>query len=119
MMPQLSIMRAIQQREPKRLRQATGHVQVDPLHRCLAARAFSSEVKPVRVKKTRQIKNLEPRFDSIETEKALVSVKPVKQRFCLANVGDLKALRECPVHRFKDLPCVGLPVLLDPETRKA
>ena len=26
---------------------------------------------PVRVKKTRQIKNLEPRFDSIETEKAL------------------------------------------------
>jgi hypothetical protein len=27
---------------------------------------------PVRVKKTRQIKNLEPRFDSIETEKALV-----------------------------------------------
>jgi hypothetical protein len=34
-------------------------------------RAFSSEVEPVRVKKTRQIKNLEPRFDSIETEKAL------------------------------------------------
>jgi hypothetical protein len=27
--------------------------------------------KPVRVKKTRQIKNLEPRFDAIETEKAL------------------------------------------------
>src|SRR5713101_8983289 len=27
--------------------------------------------RPVRVKKTRQIKNLEPRFDSIETEKAL------------------------------------------------
>jgi hypothetical protein len=26
--------------------------------------------KPVRVKKTRQIKNLEPRFDSIETGKA-------------------------------------------------
>ena len=26
---------------------------------------------PVRVKKTRQIKNLEPRFDSIEAEKAL------------------------------------------------
>jgi len=49
----------------------------------------------------------------------LVSVKPVKQRFCLANVGNLKALRECPVHRFKDLPCVGLPVLLDPEMRKA
>src|SRR6266851_1140288 len=28
------------------------------------ARAFSSEVEPVRVEKTRQIKNLEPRFDS-------------------------------------------------------
>src|SRR5712672_901790 len=27
--------------------------------------------KPVRVKKTRQIRNLEPRFDSIETEKGL------------------------------------------------
>ena len=27
--------------------------------------------RPVRVKKTRQIKNLEPRFDLIETEKAL------------------------------------------------
>jgi hypothetical protein len=27
--------------------------------------------EPVRVKKTRQIKNLEPRFDSIETDKAL------------------------------------------------
>jgi hypothetical protein len=119
MMPQLSIMRAIQQREPKRLGQATGHIKVDPLHRCLAARAFSSEVEPVRVKKTRQIENLEPRFNSIETEKALVTVKPVKQRFCLANVGDLKALRECPVHRFKDLPCVGIPVLPDPETRKA
>jgi len=26
--------------------------------------------KPVRIKKTRQIRNLEPRFDSIETEKA-------------------------------------------------
>jgi hypothetical protein len=80
---------------------------------------FRVKWKPVRVKKTRQIKNPEPRFDSIETEKALVSVKPVKQRFCLANVGDLKALRECPVHRFKDLPCVGIPVLPDPETRKA
>src|SRR5260370_4912975 len=32
MMPQLSIMRAIQVREPKRLKQATGHVQVDLVH---------------------------------------------------------------------------------------
>jgi hypothetical protein len=32
---------------------------------------FQAKWKPVRVKKTRQIKNLEPRFDSIEAEKAL------------------------------------------------
>jgi hypothetical protein len=31
---------------------------------------FQAKWGPVRVKKTRQIKNLEPRFDSIETEKA-------------------------------------------------
>src|SRR5260221_3156904 len=30
---------------------------------------FQAKWRPVRVKKTRQIKNLEPRFDSIETEK--------------------------------------------------
>src|ERR1700754_47813 len=34
---------------------------------------FQAKWTPVRVKKTRQIKNLEPRFDSIETEKALGS----------------------------------------------
>jgi hypothetical protein len=28
---------------------------------------FQAKWRPVRVKKTRQIKNLEPRFDSIET----------------------------------------------------
>jgi hypothetical protein len=32
---------------------------------------FQAKWKPVRVKKTRQIKNLEPRFDFIETESAL------------------------------------------------
>src|SRR5450432_1371264 len=32
---------------------------------------FRAKWEPVRVKKTRQNKNLEPRFDSIETEKAL------------------------------------------------
>jgi hypothetical protein len=32
---------------------------------------FQAKWQPVRVKKTRQDKNLEPRFDSIETEKAL------------------------------------------------
>jgi hypothetical protein len=31
---------------------------------------FQAKWRPVRVKKTRQIKNLEPRFDSIEMEKA-------------------------------------------------
>jgi len=34
---------------------------------------FQAKWKPVRVKKTRQLKNLEPRFDSIEAETALVS----------------------------------------------
>src|SRR5258707_820956 len=33
---------------------------------------FQAKWKPVRVKKTRQIKNLEPRFDSIETENAAI-----------------------------------------------
>ena len=32
---------------------------------------FQAKWKPVRVKKTRQTKNLEPRFDSIKAEKAL------------------------------------------------
>ena len=35
---------------------------------------FRAKWRPVRVKKTRQIKNLEPRFDSIETEKALAAL---------------------------------------------
>ena len=45
-----------------------------------AAIAFSSEVDPVRVNKTRQIKNLGPCFDSIETEKALGMIQQVKVR---------------------------------------
>jgi hypothetical protein len=36
-----------------------------------ALERFQAKWKPVRVEKTRQIKNLEPRFDSIEAEKAL------------------------------------------------
>jgi hypothetical protein len=35
-----------------------------------AIERFQAKWRPVRVKKTHQIKNLEPRFDSIETEKA-------------------------------------------------
>src|ERR1700709_1352289 len=42
---------------------------------------FQAKWRPVRVKKTRQIKNPEPRFDSIETEKALA-------RAMLARVAD-------------------------------
>jgi len=38
-----------------------------------ALERFQAKWKPVRVKKMRQIKNLEPRFDSIETEKALAA----------------------------------------------
>jgi hypothetical protein len=41
------------------------------LRRLRLLERFQAKWKPVRVKKTRQIKNLEPRFDSIETEKAL------------------------------------------------
>src|SRR5258706_16024538 len=39
----------------------------------IGSERFQAKSRPVRVKKTRQIKNLEPRFDSIETEKALGS----------------------------------------------
>jgi hypothetical protein len=35
----------------------------------LRSERFHAKWKPVRVKKTRQIKNLEPRFDSIEAER--------------------------------------------------
>jgi hypothetical protein len=46
---------------------------VIPLERfqAKACPALDAGWKPVRVQKTRQIKNLEPRFDSIEAEKAL------------------------------------------------
>ena len=46
---------------------------ISRFHPMLSARGilerFQAKWKPVRVKKTRQIKNLEPRFDSIETER--------------------------------------------------
>jgi hypothetical protein len=44
----------------------------DEAQRNPGLKRFQAKWAPVRVKKTRQIKNLEPRFDSIETEKALV-----------------------------------------------
>ena len=49
--------------------------------------------RPVRVKKTRQIKNLEPRFDSIETEKALVGWR---LGCCFERRSDLSCARQCP-----------------------
>jgi hypothetical protein len=48
-------------------------LRVASSRRNLPAKRFQAKWRPVRVKKTRQIKNLEPRFDSIETEKALAS----------------------------------------------
>src|SRR5476649_2829285 len=41
-----------------------------------ACPALDAGWRPVRVKKTRQTNNLEPRFDSIEAEKALVDRPP-------------------------------------------
>jgi hypothetical protein len=41
------------------------------LRRAVIPERFQAKWTPVRVKKTRQIKNLESRFDSVETEKAL------------------------------------------------
>jgi hypothetical protein len=59
---------------------------------------FRAKWTPVRVKKTRQIKNLELRFDSIETEKALAS--PVAgRRPCRCIVND---------QRFRKGPAVTL-----------
>ena len=49
---------------------------------------FQAKWKPVRVKKTRQIKNLEPRFDSIETGKALGTTIPVRERIRAAALGE-------------------------------
>jgi hypothetical protein len=46
---------------------------------------FGAKWKPVRVKETRQIKNLEPRFGSIETEKALTPYRYVRSRVAKAD----------------------------------
>jgi len=45
-----------------------------------AARAFSSEVETGSRQENASIKSLEPRFDSIETEKALGKIQQVKVR---------------------------------------
>jgi hypothetical protein len=57
---------------------------------------FRAKWRPVRVKKTRQNKNLEPRFDSIETEKAL---EMSAQRFCIL-AGELFPTRAVCVRRL-------------------
>jgi hypothetical protein len=44
---------------------------IDGIPSCSALAAFSSEMEPDRIKKTHQFENREPRFDSIEREKAL------------------------------------------------
>jgi hypothetical protein len=48
--------------------------------------AFSSEVETGSRQETRQIKNLEPRFDSIETEKALAGLGMMFASIADANV---------------------------------
>src|SRR5450755_507108 len=53
---------------------------------------------PVRVKKTRQLENLQPRFDSIETEKASRLVRPKNHERRLARANNVrKALVACTV----------------------
>ena len=46
---------------------------------------FPAKWRPVRVKKTRQIKNLEPRSDSIGTETALVCESARKSKQSVGN----------------------------------
>src|SRR5450755_583047 len=53
---------------------------------------------PVRVKKTRQLENLQPRFDSIEAEKASRLVRPKNHERRLARANNVrKALVACTV----------------------
>jgi hypothetical protein len=44
---------------------------------------FQAKWRPVRVKKTRPIKNLELRFDSIETERALGAANIVEMKIAV------------------------------------
>src|SRR4029077_20265806 len=64
---------------------------------------FQAKWRPVRVKKTRQIKNLEPRFDSIETEKALEIFPAFASQIFLADLRDrARDLGLCGVRHFAD-----------------
>src|ERR1700716_3508413 len=62
--------------------------------------------RPVRVKKTRQIKNLEPRFDSIETEMALALVP-------LASSNPVTRACQLPLWQSCHSPCRSLPASCD------
>src|SRR5882757_4581894 len=83
----------------------------------------------VRVKKTRQIKNLEPRFDSIETEKALelrasprdpkyfqrgqmLNARTSLRRTILASIPIAATLGAAPVRADDNFP-FGLEMTLD------
>src|SRR5882672_9385181 len=46
----------------------------------MALKRAQTKWRPLRVRKTRKVKNREPRFDSIETEKALGMIQQVKVR---------------------------------------
>jgi len=83
-----------------------------------ALERFQAKWRPVRVKKTRQIKNLEPRFDSIETERALgrqdpkheLTVSTLACVFTLALVleqvrGNSRDPERCVAARFESLSC--------------
>lgn len=54
---------------------------------------------PVRAKKTRQIKDLKPRFDSIETERALAHFFVVLKLFKSLSVSLCPALQRAAVKR--------------------
>jgi len=59
---------------------------------------FQAKWRPVRVKKTRQIKNLEPRFDSIETEKALEAPRDIDGLLLAATPGHRYGLGRAARH---------------------
>jgi hypothetical protein len=71
---------------------------------------FQAKWKPVRVRKTRQINNLEPRFDSIKTERALA--KNFAKRAALALVLMAGAFHAMPARADDGFP-FGFEMTLD------
>src|SRR6202011_4955961 len=72
---------------------------------------FQAKWRPVRVKKTRQIKNLEPRFDPIETEQALGHHDPAAQQRArgAAELPEQSGLGAAGVRRIASEPVVMVP----------